>query len=155
MPSQPIMEFRPASPRDVPAIRELVRAAYAKWVPVIGREPLPMTADYEIAVKEHEIEILYLDHEMAALIETMLLPDHVWIENVAVHPNQQGKGLGPKLLTRVEEKAASAGRGESRLQTNGAFAANIALYMKLGYTLDKREPFTGGITVFMSKTLRG
>jgi GNAT superfamily N-acetyltransferase len=153
MHSAPIMEFRPASPRDVPAIRELVRAAYAKWVPVIGREPLPMAADYQLAVREHQIEILHVDGAMAGLIETMLNADHLWIENLAIRPSQQGKGLGPKLLARAEESAAAAGRRESRLQTNAAFAANVALYTKLGYAIDKREPFMGGITVFMSKRL--
>ena len=72
MPSAPVMEYRPASSQDVPMIRELVRADYAKWVPIIGRAPLPMTADYEVAVREHEFEILYADGEMVGLIETML-----------------------------------------------------------------------------------
>jgi GNAT superfamily N-acetyltransferase len=148
------MEFRPAGPTDVPVIHELVRAAYTKWVPLIGREPLPMTADYAVAVKEHDIELLFVDHRMVGLIETMLNPDHLWIENVAISPGSQGQGLGRRLLARAEEKAAAAGRGESRLQTNGAFAANIALYTKLGYEIDKREPFMGGIAVHMSKKLR-
>lgn len=39
------IRLRPAEPADATAIRDIVRAAYAKWVPVIGREPLPMRAD--------------------------------------------------------------------------------------------------------------
>ena len=31
------MELRQAVAADAPAIRELTREAYAKWVPVIGR----------------------------------------------------------------------------------------------------------------------
>jgi hypothetical protein len=42
-------EFRRAAQADVVAIRDLTRAAYAKWVPVIGREPKPIGADYEWA----------------------------------------------------------------------------------------------------------
>ena len=42
-------ELRRAQQTDVEAIRNLTRAAYAKWVPVIGREPKPMGADYESA----------------------------------------------------------------------------------------------------------
>jgi hypothetical protein len=41
--------LRRATPPDAPAVRDLTRAAYAKWVPVLGREPLPMTADYDAA----------------------------------------------------------------------------------------------------------
>jgi len=38
-PSAEGVRLRRAIPADAAAIRELTRAAYAKWVPVIGREP--------------------------------------------------------------------------------------------------------------------
>ena len=37
--------LRRAVADDAAAVRVLTREAYAKWVPVIGREPLPMRAD--------------------------------------------------------------------------------------------------------------
>ena len=46
-----------------------------------------------------------------------------------------------------------ARRGEIRLQTNAAFAANLALYAKLGYAIDRTEPFRGGASVHMSKRI--
>ena len=49
VPSAPTI--RRAGPSDALAVRELTRQAYAKWVPVIGREPTPMTADYERIVR--------------------------------------------------------------------------------------------------------
>eukprot|EP01035_Chromulina_nebulosa_P062015 gene62015-84809_t len=60
-----------ATSADVSAIRELTRAAYAKWVPVIGREPLPMTADFELAVRDHLIDLLVIENSIAGLIETI------------------------------------------------------------------------------------
>ena len=45
--------LRRAAPPDAEAVRSLTRKAYAKWIPVIGREPKPMTADYEVAVRDH------------------------------------------------------------------------------------------------------
>jgi hypothetical protein len=36
------IELRRAIAADAAAIRELTRQAYAKWVPIIGREPLPI-----------------------------------------------------------------------------------------------------------------
>ena len=53
--------LRPAVPTDASAIQELTRDAYAKWVPVIGREPKPMKADYAEAVRKHRIDLLYVD----------------------------------------------------------------------------------------------
>jgi GNAT superfamily N-acetyltransferase len=150
---EPVTELRSANPQEAGMIRDLVRAAYAKWVPILGREPLPMKADYERAVREHQIDILYIDGRMVGLIETMLRSDHLWIENIAVRPDSQGKGLGRQLLAHVERKAAEAGWAETRLQTNAAFEANVALYTRAGYSVDRREPFMGGTTVYMSKKL--
>jgi ribosomal protein S18 acetylase RimI-like enzyme len=147
------LAFRPAQPDDAAAIRALVRVAYAKWVPVLGREPRPMQADYEAAVREHAFDIAERDGQMVALIETMLHTDHCWIENIAVAPAAQGQGLGTLLLERTEAKARAANREELRLLTNGRMDINIALYRRLGFTLDKKEPFGDGTVVYMSKRL--
>jgi GNAT superfamily N-acetyltransferase len=147
------VEIRPAVSEDAEAIRSLTRAAYAKWVALIGREPLPMQADYRRAVAEHTIDLLVDDGALAGLIEMMLRPDHLWIENVAVAPEQQGRGFGRLLLAHAEKRALVAERFEIRLQTNQAFAANLELYAKLAYTIDRTEPFRGGTTVHMSKRI--
>jgi ribosomal protein S18 acetylase RimI-like enzyme len=147
------MEMRPALPGDAQSIRDLVRAAYAKWVPVIGREPLPMRADYERAIREHEINLLHAEGRLLALIEMIPRSDHLFIENVAVLPEHQGRGLGCLLLADAERIAARRGFSEIRLLTNGAFKANIALYQAIGYRIDRAEPFMGGTTVHMSKSV--
>ena len=38
--------IRPALPSDLDAVRHCVLQAYALYVPRMGREPAPMTADY-------------------------------------------------------------------------------------------------------------
>ena len=65
----PDLAIRPAVAADVARIRALTRAAYAKWVAVIGREPLPMQADYEWALREHAIDLLIVGGALAGLIE--------------------------------------------------------------------------------------
>ena len=148
------LRFRPAMRDDADAIRDLVRAAYAKWVPLIGREPMPMQADYTVAVAEHDFDLLVDGATLVGLIETMPQPDHLWIENIAVHPERQGQGLGRKLLKWAERRAEIAGTAELRLLTNEAFASNIRLYKKAGYKIDRTEPFRlGGTTVYMSKSI--
>jgi GNAT superfamily N-acetyltransferase len=141
--------LRPAVPTDASAIRELTRDAYAKWVPVIGREPKPMMADYAEAVRKHRIDLLYVDRVLAALIETTPETDHLLIENVAVSPPFQGRGLGRKLMAHAERV-----HDEVRLYTNKLFVENVQLYGKLGYQVDREEQFTGGIVVHMSKSVR-
>jgi len=147
------LELRRATPADARAVRALTRQAYAKWVPLIGREPMPMQADYERAVREHRIDLAYADGTLAGLIETVAEPDHLLIENVAVEPSCQGRGIGRALLAHAEGLAAALGHGEVRLYTNKAFARNVALYLKLGYRIDREETLAVGIAVHMSKAL--
>ena len=147
-------ELRQGVATDAAAIRELTRAAYTKWVPVIGREPLPMTADYAEAVRNHRFDLLYVEGKLAALIETIPKTDHLLIENVAVSPPLQGRGLGRKLLAHAEKVAASLGFNEIKLYTNKLFAENVQLYRKLGYRVDREDAFKGGVVVHMSKPLK-
>jgi len=145
------VELRRAVAEDAAAIRELTREAYAKWIPVIGREPLPMIADYEQAVLRHRFDLLYAGGTLAALIETVAQADHLLVENVAVAPRFQRRGFGRRLLAHAEEVASSSGLGEVRLYTNPRFAGNVALYASLGYRVDREEEFRGGVVVHMSK----
>ncbi len=148
------LELRRAGAADAAAVRDLTREAYAKWVPLIGREPKPMVADYAVAVQRHLIDMLYVDGALAGLIEMIPESDHMLIENLAVSPAFQGRGLGHHLLSHAEALTASLGHSEVRLYTNKSFEANIAFYLKRGYRLDREEPFPGGsIVVHMSKRL--
>ncbi|THD75333.1 MAG: GNAT family N-acetyltransferase [Phenylobacterium sp.] len=145
--------MRPASAEDAPAIRELTRAAYAKWVPLIGREPKPMTADYEAAVRRHRFDLIHDEGVLVGLIETIEEPDQLLIENVAVAPAFQGRGLGRRLMAQAEAVAHAAGYDRIRLYTNQRFTDNIALYLRLGYGVDGETQVHGGVRVDMSKRL--
>ena len=139
---------------DAAAVRALVRAAYAKWVPLIGREPKPMGADYDAAVVRHRVDLAYLGDELAALIETISGTDHLLVENVAVAPAFQGQGLGRFLMAHAERLASAQGHAEIRLYTNQRFAENIRLYRALGYRIDREEQSALGVTTYMSKPVR-
>ncbi len=108
-------------------MRDLTRAAYAKWVPVIGCEPRPMIADYDVAVRDHLVDLLHAHGRLVALIEMRPHPDHLLIVNVAVSPEFQGRGHGRALLTHAEQVATSLGHAELRLYTNSRFPESPAL----------------------------
>lgn len=147
------IELRRAVPTDVTAVRELTRAAYSKWVPLIGREPMPMRADFKAAVRHHRIDLLYVDDRPVALIEVVPEAGHLLIENIAVLPASQGRGHGRRLMAHAEALAREMGLPELRLYTNKEFVENVRLYLRLGYHLDREEPFMNGVTVYMSKHL--
>jgi ribosomal protein S18 acetylase RimI-like enzyme len=145
---------RRATAADAVTVRELTRAAYAKWVPILGREPRPMTADYDAALRDHLVDLLRVDGEAVALIEMAPTADHLLIVNVAVVPAQQGRGHGRALMAHAEEVARSLNLREVRLYTNALFAENLRLYSRLGYRVDREEQHPQfGVAVYMSKRL--
>jgi N-acetylglutamate synthase-like GNAT family acetyltransferase len=147
-------QVRRATTADAAGVRDLTCAAYAKWASLIGREPLPMTADYDRAVVEHIIDLLEKDGQLLALIETVPKNDYLLIENLAVRPDQQGKGFGHRLLRHAEDIARALCLEEIRLYTNSAFASNLAFYAKRGYEEHRRGTMVPGtVTVFMRKRI--
>jgi N-acetylglutamate synthase-like GNAT family acetyltransferase len=145
-----VIQLRRAGPADSKAIAALTREAYAKWIAVIGRAPKPMSADYDVAVREHLIELLYAEGALVALIECIRERDHLLIENLAVAP-PQGHGHGKHLMAHAEDLARQLGLREIRLYTNKLFAENIAFYAKLGYRRDGESAFENGFIVHMSR----
>src|SRR5437870_3115049 len=100
---------------DTAAIAALARAAYAKWVAVVGREPLPMQADYAAAVRAHRFDLLTEGDELTALIETTPQDELLLVVNVAVRPDRQGAGYGRRLLAHAWDLAAEQGLAGTRL----------------------------------------
>ena len=147
----PGLVLRRAGPADAAAVRELTRQAYAMWVPVVGREPTPVTVDYDRAVRQDVVDLLLRDGELVALAWMVPHPDHLLLESLAVAPAHQGRGHGRYLLAHAERPAAGQGLPLVRLYPNRLFAANIALYLRAGYAVDREEPFWGGVKVHMSK----
>jgi N-acetylglutamate synthase-like GNAT family acetyltransferase len=139
MPVTAPLPLRRAGASDASAIRALSRLAYAKWVPVIGREPLPMIADYDKAVCAHMID-LYEEHgALIALIEMIAGDNHLLIENIAVHPARHCEGLGDAMLAHAIDVARSLELPDVRLYTNAAFTANLEFYARRGFSEFQRE----------------
>jgi GNAT superfamily N-acetyltransferase len=148
------LSLRRATAADASAVRTFTRAAYAKWVPVVGREPLPMTADYDRAVIEHVIDLLEEDGSLSALIEMAPADDHLLVVNIAVRPDRQGRGLGDSLLRHAERVAHSLGLDEVRLYTNAAMISNLDFYGRRGYLEHRRGTMVPGtVTVFIRKKI--
>ena len=146
-----VISLRVAHAEDADAIRALTREAYAKWVGLTGREPLPMRVDYAAAITKHRFDLLYVDSLLVALIETVPEGDYLLIENVAVLPAFQGRGFGTRLMKLAEELAASLQLAGMRLYTNKLFIQNIRLYEALGYRLEREQELNGGVAVHLVK----
>ena len=147
------IDIRKAVPGDAEIIVSITDAAYAKYVPVIGRKPQPMTADYHKILAEHHVWIVWIDEYPAGVLVLMHEPDAMLIYSVAIVPAYQKIGLGRRLLAWAEAEARQAGYAYIRLFTNALMEANIALYSRLGYVETQREPFHELTIVHMHKPI--
>ncbi len=112
-----------------------------------------LLANYNTAIRLNRVDLAHVEGELAGLIETIDRSDHLLIENVAVAPQRHGQGLGRALMSHAETVARVAGYREVRLYTNRRFEANVQLYLRLGYSIDREEESALGVTVYMSKSL--
>jgi ribosomal protein S18 acetylase RimI-like enzyme len=145
------ISIRRAMPADAAAIAALTDAAYAKYVPRMGRKPQPMTVDYHQVVAEHPVWVLCVDQALAGVLVLQHEPDTLLIYSVAIHPDYQHRGFGRRLLAWAEQQAQAAGYTRIRLYTNALMEENIALYTSLGYRETHREPFNGLFIVHLAK----
>ena len=145
--------LRQADASDADPIRDLVAAAYGHYIPLIGRKPMPMLADYSVAIREHDVWVLEAAGAIAGVLETVSHDDHLWIENIAITPGCQGRGFGRRLLDHAEREARRRGLSEVRLLTNERWSDNIAWYTRSGYLETHREPRLGTDVVHFRKVL--
>lgn len=148
-----IETMRIATISDAEAVTVLTRMAYAKWVPVIGREPLPMKADHAAFIQENRVDLLFSGTDLVALVETVQRKEDVLIENVAVDPRFQKRGYGRRMVAQAEYLAVKAGLDVVRLYTNSLFEVNLRLYTSLGYKVERTEERNGGVAIHMLKRM--
>lgn len=144
---------RPAEPAEAAAIAACVRDAYAKYVPRIGKPPAPMLADYAALVAAGRVHVVETGGRLAGLLVLVDEPDHLHVENVAVHPDAQGRGLGRALMAFAEAEAGRRGYGEIRLYTHERMVENLTFYPALGYEETGRGLQDGYARVFFRKRL--
>ena len=131
----------------------IAAAAYQQYVPRIGRPPAPMTADYSAAIRRGRAWVAVEDGEVAGFVVLVAEPGYLLLENVAVLPAAQGRGIGARLLALAEEHARSLRLPEVRLYTNEAMTENLTYYPRHGYTETHRMQQDGFQRVFFRKRL--
>jgi GNAT superfamily N-acetyltransferase len=149
-----MLGLRRAVPADVTVLRAVAVAAYEHYVPRIGRPPAPMTADYAAAVGAGNVYLAVDGDRVVGFAVLVPRPDHLLLDNVAVLPAEQGRGVGARLLALTEETARRLGLPEVRLYTNEAMTENLAYYPRHGYVETHRAEQDGYRRVFFHKPLK-
>jgi ribosomal protein S18 acetylase RimI-like enzyme len=150
-PGPPIL--RHATAADLPAIKSLIEAAYARYLTRMDKPPAPMLRDYGASVEAGTTWVT--GSPIAAVLTLDPRGDHLLIENIAVHPRAQGRGLGRDLMSFAEQEAARRGFTRMALYTHEVMTENQAIYARLGYTEVGRRAEDGYRRIYMEKALPG
>lgn len=145
--------LRLAQTADLASIQTMTNAAYAKYLPRLGRQPQPMTADYTPMIAAEQVWLAEQDGVVVGLIVLQPAADHLLIYSVAVAPTHQGTSVGRQLLLWAEQEAVRQGYSVVQLYTNEKMTENIALYGRIGYQEIKRVLVNGYQVVYMEKAL--
>ena len=146
--------IRSARTADRAAVEEIVRAAYAPYIERISKPPGPMLDDYGKRIAEGAVSVAEAaDGTVEAIVVLLPQPDHLLLDNIAVHPGRQGQGLGRRLVAFAESEARRRGYAELRLYTHEKMIENIRLYRRLGFVETGRRRDAGYDRVFMTKRL--
>ncbi|MFE1903127.1 GNAT family N-acetyltransferase [Streptomyces gardneri] len=128
---------RPAVPSDVPAVKAVTDAAFHHYIDRIGLVPAPM--EYDHAANVAAGRVFVVGDPVAGLVVVIPEADHLYLDEVAVHPDAQGTGLGRVLMEWVEARARQLGLPEVRLLTNAMMWENQKLYERYGYEVVERR----------------
>ena len=147
--------IRKAMAEDTARIGAIARAAYAKYVPRIGREPAPMVADFAAEVAAGRVVVIatagVVDGYTIAWPET----DAYFIDNIAIDPARQGEGLGRQLIYHAVGEARRRRLPAIRLYTNAAMTENLSIYAHMGFVETHRAVEKGFNRVYLRWALPG
>ena len=147
------IRIRAATAADVPAIVDIVDRAYRHYIARIGTPPGPMLDDYAARVSEDAVWVLQEGPAIAGILVLLSAPEYLLLDNIAMAPEHQGRGLGRRLLAFAESEALRRGYREIRLYTHQTMIENQRLYASIGYEETGRGSEAGYDRVFMRKPL--
>lgn len=145
---------RLATPADVRDVTRVTRDAYSLYVPRIGREPAPMSADHRALIEAGDVWVAVDDDDaVAGALVVRPVEGALLLESVAVAPAMQGRGIGRRLIAHAEELARRDGLGAVELYTNVHMTENLSLYPALGYEETGRATEDNFERVYFRKSL--
>ena len=145
--------IRQATADDAVHVRLIARAAFLKYVPRMGCEPMPMSADFAAAIALGRVVVIEASGSVGGCMIAWPETDAYFIDVVAVDPTRQGQGLGRQLFDHAASEAERCGLHELRLYTNAAMTENLSMYARMGFVETHRATEQGHHRVYLRRTL--
>lgn len=137
---------------DVMGITDCVNQAYRHYVQRIGMQPAPMNQDYTEVLLNNTVYVVEASQIIGVLV-VKVLPPRLFIENIAVLPDFQGRGIGKQLLDMSERVAKTNQCCVLSLYTNTAMTENISWYQSIGFQTTETKVVDGYHRVYMEKQI--
>jgi ribosomal protein S18 acetylase RimI-like enzyme len=112
-----------------------------------------MVADFAASIAKGNLHVAQEDDQVVGFVVFYPEQGHVHLENVAVSPGFQNRGIGTKLIGFVEQQALEGGYGSVQLYTNAKMTENLGLYPRFGYEEFDRRVEDGFNRVYFKKML--
>lgn len=149
-----MIAIQTAAPLDLCDIQTCAHASYRRYIAAIGQAPAPMVADFAAQIAAGQVWSAKTDDGiLQGFIVFYPQDDAMLLENVAVHPNAAGEGLGTRLIRFCEDQARAQGLIKVCLYTNEKMTENLQIYPHLGYCESGRRREDGFARVYFEKQL--
>lgn len=133
-------------------MRACAEQAYALYVPRMGKKPAPMVADFRAQIAAGRVAVVEAGGEVTGFIVLYRRRDHIHVENVAVFPACQGRGLGRALLAHWLAEVDAAG-ATAWLETDRE--ANLGFYAPAGFRVRGEARVLGVRVWLLRRPLKG
>lgn len=153
------LTVRPIRPDDAGEVLTLQRAAFVQEAQIYGTPQLPpltqTLAELEAELVDNLGCVAVDGTRIVGAVRARRDGELLLVGRLTIAPDQQGRGIGTRLLAAVEERGAALGATEAELFTGSLSEANLRLYLREGYVETQRVPGDEGIEqVFLRKPLR-
>ena len=149
----PPVPIRPARLADLPGIQDIITACYAPYIQQIGRRPAPMDDDYAAHIAAKQLWVAAERDKVFGLVVLVAQRNALLVDNIAVAPAAQGRGVFRTLMRFAETIAHGQDLPAIILYTHAKMTRNLSLYPKLGYVETHHEIQSGFDRVFFRKAL--
>jgi len=136
------ISIRTATADDVPRLVDLLNRAFAMERAFVDRD---RTTGAEIARLQDTGTFFVVDGEDGVLAACMYLEkrgDRMYLGMLAVHPSQQQRGVGRRMMADAERQAASLGCQAIDIRIVDRRTELPPFYRSLGFVDSGTEPFT-------------
>ena len=152
------LNLRQASESDRNEVLQLLRDAFAPYMAKLGRIVEPDSfAGVRQALADGQVSAAVGSDGIEGVLIEEPLGATLYVKVVAVRPDQQGKGLGSRMLEEIETRARDRGFEALTLDTAEVMEDLLRLYGRHGFREIRRAPPDHGrdetLRVFMRKDL--